>query len=184
MKSLCRKTTASFYRKVLINRLYFRTFGQNTKLMECIILLPPRVTILFSVGEEISMSIVRYVNKKTGWVSIYESEPYYDPIKKASRPKRKYIGYEDPVTKEFIPSSGKRGRKRRPETAPESDSNHAVDRYYGEYKRAVGEIEKLRQEKQQLLGEIQSLKKQLVKIHSVIDSFTETVSKLKEQTDV
>jgi hypothetical protein len=133
--------------------------------------------------EEISMSIVRYVNKKTGWVSVYESEPYYDPIKKASRPKRRYIGYEDPVTKQFVPSSGKRGRKRRPETTPELDSSQTGDRYYDEYKRAVAEIDKLRQEKQQLLGEIQALKKQLVKIHSTIDSFTATISKLKESLD-
>jgi hypothetical protein len=125
------------------------------------------------------MSIVRYVNKKTGWVSIYESESHYDPITKASRPKRKYIGYEDPVTKEFIPSSGKRGRKKRPETDPEMDSNQTGDRYYDEYKRAVAEIEKLRQENQQLYKEIQSLKRQLVKIYSTIDSFTVTISNLK-----
>lgn len=57
------------------------------------------------------MSIVRYTNKKTGWVSIYESKSYYDPVTKQSRPKRTYIGYEDPVTKEFVPSSHKPGRK-------------------------------------------------------------------------
>ena len=54
------------------------------------------------------MSRVRYVNKKTGWVSIYESTPYYDPVTKASRPKRKYIGYEDPITKEFLTEMNKR----------------------------------------------------------------------------
>ena len=172
-----------FCRMVINNWLKFRTFGQNTKLVECIRIIPPRVTIHYHMEEEISMSIVRYVNKKTGWVSVYESEPYYDPIKKASRPKRRYIGYEDPVTKQFVPSSGKRGRKRRPETTPELDSSQTGDRYYDEYKRAVAEIDKLRQEKQQLLGEIQALKKQLVKIHSTIDSFTATISKLKESLD-
>ena len=59
------------------------------------------------------MSRVRYVNKKTGWVSIYESTSCYDPVKKTSRPKRIYIGYEDPVTKEFVPSSGRPGRKKK-----------------------------------------------------------------------
>ena len=58
------------------------------------------------------MSIVRYTNKKTGTVTLYESTSYYDPVKKQSRPKRKYLGIEDPVTKELIPSSGKRGRKK------------------------------------------------------------------------
>ena len=58
------------------------------------------------------MSIVRYVNKKTGTVAIYESTSYYDPKTKQSRPKRKYLGTEDPETGELIPSSGKRGRKK------------------------------------------------------------------------
>ena len=62
--------------------------------------------------EEKEMSIVRYVNKKTGTVAIYESTSYYDPKTKQSRPKRKYLGTEDPETGELIPSSGKRGRKK------------------------------------------------------------------------
>ena len=51
------------------------------------------------------MSIVRYVDKKTGRVRLYESTSYYDPEKKQSRPKRKYLGIEDPETGELIPST-------------------------------------------------------------------------------
>ena len=58
------------------------------------------------------MSIVRYVNKKTGTVALYESTSYYDPETRQSQPKRKYLGTEDPETGELIPSSGKRGRKK------------------------------------------------------------------------
>lgn len=58
------------------------------------------------------MSIVRYVNKKTGRVAIYESTSHYDPETKQSRPIRKYLGTEDPETGELVPSSGKRGRKK------------------------------------------------------------------------
>ena len=58
------------------------------------------------------MSIVRYTNKKTGVVTLYESTSYYDPETKQSRPKRKYLGIEDPETGELIPSSGQRGRKK------------------------------------------------------------------------
>ncbi len=64
------------------------------------------------------MSIVRYVNKKTGRVALYESTSHYDPETKQSRPIRKYLGTEDPETGELIPSSGKRGRKRNPKTIP------------------------------------------------------------------
>lgn len=58
------------------------------------------------------MSIVRYVNKKTGRVALYESTSHYDPETKQSRPIRKYLGTEDPETGELIPSTGKRGRKK------------------------------------------------------------------------
>lgn len=58
------------------------------------------------------MSIVRYVNKKTGAVALYESTSHYDPETKQSRPRRRYLGIEDPETGALIPSSGKRGRKK------------------------------------------------------------------------
>lgn len=58
------------------------------------------------------MSIVKYTNKKTGVVTLYESTSNYDPETKQSRPVRKYLGREDPVTGELIPSTGKRGRKK------------------------------------------------------------------------
>lgn len=61
------------------------------------------------------MSIVRYVNKKTGRVTIYESTSHYDPKTKQSRPIRKYLGTEDPETGKLIPSTGKRGRKKKTE---------------------------------------------------------------------
>ena len=66
------------------------------------------------------MSIVRYKNKKTGLVSIYESSSNYDPINKTSRHKRQYIGTEDQDTQELIPSSGKRGRKPKSSTTAKS----------------------------------------------------------------
>ena len=58
------------------------------------------------------MSIVKYTNKKTGVVTLYASTSHYDPETKQSRPVRKYLGREDPVTGELIPSSQKRGRKK------------------------------------------------------------------------
>ena len=48
------------------------------------------------------MSIVRYTNKKTGQVALYESTSYYDPETKQSRPRRKYLGIEDPETGKLI----------------------------------------------------------------------------------
>ena len=62
----------------------------------------------------VKMSVVRYVNKKTGRVAVYESTSHYDPETKQSRPIRKYLGTEDPETGELVPSSGTRGRKKGP----------------------------------------------------------------------
>ena len=73
------------------------------------------------------MSIVKYTNKKTGVITLYESTSHYDPETKQSRPIRKYLGKEDPVTGELIPSSGKRGRKKELTKADGNASIHSDD---------------------------------------------------------
>ena len=86
------------------------------------------------------MSIVRYVNKKTGRVAVYESTSHYDPEKKQSRPRRKYLGTEDPETGELIPSSGKRGRKRSPDGgAAPSRKESREDEYKEKYEKLLSE---------------------------------------------
>ena len=70
---------------------YFSLYNTNiylTKILVCCIIVP------------------------TGGVTLYESTSHYDPETKQSRPVRKYLGREDPVTGELIPSSGKRGRNK------------------------------------------------------------------------
>ena len=104
------------------------------------------------------MTRVRYVNKKTGWVSIYESTSCYDPVTKQSRPKRKYIGYEDPVTGEFIPSSGKAGRKSARASQTPSTSTAS---YQEKYKHAVQELEKQRSIITELKKQNNALSKQI-----------------------
>ena len=74
------------------------------------------------------MSLVRYTNKKTGVVTVYESTSHYDPETKQSRPIRKYLGVEDPKTGKIIPSSGKPGRKKLAESVsrpvPKKEENN------------------------------------------------------------
>lgn len=79
------------------------------------------------------MSIVKYTNKKTGMIAVYESTSHYDPETKQSRPVRKYLGMEDPETGELIPSSGKRGRKKTSETESTPKINKAVKDYKALY---------------------------------------------------
>ena len=89
------------------------------------------------------MSIVRYVDKKTGRVRLYESTSYYDPEKKQSRPKRKYLGVEDPETGELIPSSKQPGRKKGSKNLPvqknETDNEPDFRMMYEKIKRECDE---------------------------------------------
>lgn len=87
------------------------------------------------------MSIVRYVNKKTGRVAVYESTSHYDPETKQSRPIRKYLGTEDPQTGELVPSSGKRGRKK------ETGSNSKKEKPETDYKLLAETLKKECKEK-------------------------------------
>ena len=120
------------------------------------------------------MSLVRYVNKKTGWVSIYESTSYYDPIKKASRPKRTYIGYEDPVTKEFVPSSGKPGRKK----SNDSSKNTSFGSSVTEYGKLLKELEKKQKENEKLTLQIASMNERMNTLCQAVNEFKSTLDSI------
>ena len=85
------------------------------------IIVPTFKLFLCSIHEEVFMSIVRYTNKKTGVVTLYESTSHYDPETKQSRPIRKYLGKLDPETGELIPSK-KRKREAEQASAGSADS--------------------------------------------------------------
>lgn len=135
------------------------------------------------------MSRVRYTNKKTGWVSVYESESHYDPITKKSRPIRKYIGHEDPVSGEFIPSSGKAGRKKKTGIIPESKtcpedggkSHMTTGSYYTEYKRALEELRKLREENKILRSDTISLCNILETAVPDFEAVLQTIRRIKSR---
>lgn len=120
----------------------------------------------------VPMTRVRYVNKKTGWVSIYESTPHYDPDTKQSRPTRVYIGYEDPVTGEFIPSSHKPGRKTKSVTRKD-------EAFSSEDKKKDHQIEQLSSEITELKEEVRSLKGQLKAMNSATDRYIESLKKIR-----
>lgn len=104
------------------------------------------------------MSHVRYTNKKTGVVTVYESTSHYDPITKQSRPIRKYLGIEDPETGEIIPTSGKRGRKKATdETAVTKPKNEGKD-----YKLLYENEKKEKEKKDVRIKELESKNKMLL----------------------
>ncbi|MGM9928638.1 MAG: hypothetical protein ACI35P_11880 [Bacillus sp. (in: firmicutes)] len=114
------------------------------------------------------MSIVKYTNKKTGVVSWYESTSHYDPETKQSRPVRKYLGREDPVTGELIPSSGKRGRRNGdtlsknddPQSSPNDDAMNAMQ---SKYEKKISSLEALVSEQKATIRKLESEKSSIVK---------------------
>lgn len=114
------------------------------------------------------MSIVKYTNKKTGVVSWYESTSHYDPETKQSRPVRKYLGREDPVTGELIPSSGKRGRRNGdtlsknddPQSSPNDDAMNAMQ---SKYEKKISSLEALISEQKATIRKLESEKSSIVK---------------------
>lgn len=122
------------------------------------------------------MSIVRYVNKKTGAVSIYESTSHYDPVTKQSRPIRKYLGREDPETGELIPSSGKRGRK--PKSQGETSESEALVNslrlQINDLKKEITQqkqvIHSLQRKNQELLDGFQSMSESILRILNSVNA--------------
>lgn len=115
------------------------------------------------------MSIVRYTNKKTGQVAIYESTSYYDPETKQSRPKRKYLGIEDPETGELIPSSGKRGRKKTSEGKSPIKKENQEDKYKIKYDLLLKECSEKN-------ARIEQLEKENKRLKSCLENIRDTVS--------
>jgi len=104
------------------------------------------------------MSLVRYTNKKTGVVTIYESTSHYDPVTKQSRPIRKYLGVEDPKTGEVIPSSGKPGRKK----ASDPTSRSVAKKDSIDYKLLYEKEKKENSEKDARIKELENRNRMLV----------------------
>lgn len=116
------------------------------------------------------MSLVRYTNKKTGVVTVYESTSHYDPVTKQSRPIRKYLGVEDPETGKIIPSSGKPGRKK----STESTSRATVKKDEVDYKLLYEKEKKESADKDARIKALENRNKLLV---ANLEHMRETITK-------
>lgn len=124
------------------------------------------------------MSIVKYTNKKTGVVTLYESTSHYDPETKQSRPVRKYLGREDPITGELIPSSGKRGRKKDALSdvgkAPETSDDTAVSILKARYENELAARDETIREQAAVIKKLEAQKGSLVeKLSSLLQEMTD-----------
>lgn len=124
------------------------------------------------------MSIVKYTNKKTGVVTLYESTSHYDPETKQSRPVRKYLGREDPITGELIPSSGKRGRKKDAVSdvseAPKTSDDTAVSILKARYEKELAARDETIREQAAVIKKLETQKGSLVKkLSSLLQELTD-----------
>lgn len=119
------------------------------------------------------MSIVRYTNKKTGQVALYESTSYYDPETKQSRPRRKYLGIEDPETGKLIPSSGKRGRKKAQEGDMPAKKISREDKYKVKYEKLLKDFSEKEARIKQLEHENKKLKFSIAKLRDAASEILE-----------
>ena len=128
------------------------------------------------------MSIVKY-KLSNGKIAVYESTSYYDPEKKQARPKRKYLGLEDPDTGELIPSSGKRGRRRKDNVSDVQDElSPAADpdsRISGELKKLRQEVNRLSEEKRVLTKQNEDLQKEISRYRSSVNSVITALQSLE-----
>ncbi len=121
-------------------------------------------------------TIVKHYDKKTGKTRVYESTPHYDPIKKQSRPKRKYLGTLDPETGELIPSSGRRGRTpsiKNDTTINTSDPSAKVV----DFERIISDKDA---EIAALASEVKSLKNTIKSYSKICDSISNALAKVPD----
>lgn len=115
------------------------------------------------------MAIVKYKNQ-SGITYAYESVSEWDPVKKQSRPKRKYLGRVDPETGEIIPTDGKRGRpKKNPDaaTAEEKDYKKMYQACSAALQASENQIRKLDAQIEQLSRKNQELKESIASIYRI-----------------
>ena len=127
------------------------------------------------------MPIIK-VRGKNGHYYAVESTSRYVPGK-GSRPIKKYLGRYDEDTGELIPSSGKRGRKKKTQTqeAPEmqNDSNdreemyrdvkRELERAEAEVLKLTGELEEARERQKELAAKERRRKRIMASVRQLLD---------------
>lgn len=118
-------------------------------------------------------SIIKKFNKKTGVTYVYESESYWDKEKKQPRSKRKLIGKIDEETGEIVPTSGRKGRKKKEMTdVPTTACTDGND-----YKAlCMEQAEELQRNEET----ISVLKKQLLELTLSVNDYKRRLSKIEE----
>ena len=118
------------------------------------------------------MAIIKH-KTASGITYCYDSTPKWDPVKKQARPQKKYLGRWDEETQTIIPTTGKRGRKRKEGNgAPSADTQDMLLREcqekllqtQNELKEAKEQVSALSQKNKEYAEIIERIRKELEKI--------------------
>ena len=119
------------------------------------------------------IAIVKYKNE-SGIEYAYDQTSVYDPVKKQSRPVRKYLGRVDSETGEIISTKGKRGRPPKAgKAAKHPEEASAVPGVPGE--EMVRELEALRARLQEKEEENRELKERCETLMNLLSSIKEQI---------
>ena len=118
------------------------------------------------------MSIVKYKNQ-SGVTYAYEQTSVYDPEKKQSRPKRKYLGRVDPETGEIISTEGRKGRP--PKVKDAVDEPLDGKGFRALYEGALKELSKSRLKAETLMQENKKLADQVRHLSSLLISIQDQI---------
>lgn len=126
------------------------------------------------------MPIVKYKNQ-SGVEYAYEQKSVYDPVRKQSRPVRKYLGRVDPETGEIIKTTGKRGRPPKdPERNGKGTDGAGEKDLRAFYDMKCREVDSLQKELSKIAEERDRLSEQLDELKNVITAIRAQVSSVKD----
>ena len=113
------------------------------------------------------MAIVKYKNQ-SGVTYAYESISEWDPVKKQSRPKRKYLGRVDPETGEIISTAGKLGSI---QDTKATDYKTLFENTSAALEKSQADLKQLKKEKEELAIQNQQLADLISQIYRQTGSF-------------
>ena len=121
------------------------------------------------------MAIIKH-KTKSGIIYCYDSNPKWDPERKQARPQKTYLGRWDEETQSIIPTTGKRGRKRKEETSDGHSSTADSDALLQECR---SQLARLEQELEKAKKEIELLSQENRKYTSAIAAIEDTLRQAK-----
>lgn len=114
------------------------------------------------------MAIIKH-KTKSGIIYCYESTPKWDADHKQARPEKKYLGRWDEETQSIIPTTGKRGRKKKEGTTMPENSQPEV-----------ASIQEYRNRLEAVQLELTDARKEIARLSEINDMYARAISAVRD----